>query len=68
VRSIVAPKPSLEEQCQIVEVLDAADTRLEIAKKKSVVLHDIFYNLLHDLMGAKVHVHELVASIGGFPG
>jgi type I restriction enzyme S subunit len=68
VKSIVAPKPSLEEQCQIVEVLDAADTRLEIAKKKSVVLHDIFYNLLHDLMGAKVHVHELVASIGGFPG
>jgi type I restriction enzyme S subunit len=67
VKSIVAPKPSLEEQCQIVEVLDAADTRLEIAKKKSVVLHDIFYNLLHDLMGAKVHVHELVASIGGFP-
>lgn len=58
--SIVVPLPKLiEDQKNIVRPLLALDLRIEISEKKSATLNDLFRTVLHDLMTAKIRVHEL---------
>ncbi len=59
VKSIIVPKPSLEEQCKIVEALDATEAKIAHSTHKATVLRDLFRTLLHELMTAKTRVHEL---------
>ena len=62
VKSIIVPKPSLEEQGKIVEALDATEAKIAHSTNKATVLRDLFRTLLHELMTAKTRVHELGVS------
>ena len=59
VKSIIVPKPSLEEQEEIVKALDAIEAKIAHATNKAAVLQDLFRTLLHNLMTAKTRVLEL---------
>ena len=59
VKSIIVPKPSREEQCGIVAVIDATEAKIAHSIGKAAALRDLFRTLLHELMTAKTRVHEL---------
>jgi type I restriction enzyme S subunit len=59
VKSIIVPKPSLEEQGKIVEALDATEAKIAHSTNKAAVLRDLFRTLLHELMTAKIRVANL---------
>lgn len=59
VKSIIVPKPSLEERGKIVDALDATEAKIAHSTNKVAVLRDLFRTLLHELMTAKTRVHEL---------
>ena len=59
VKSIIVPKPSLEEQEEIIKALDATEAKIAHTTNKAAVLQDLFHTLLHELMTAKTRVHEL---------
>ncbi|OZA31007.1 MAG: hypothetical protein B7X93_01185 [Hydrogenophilales bacterium 17-61-9] len=58
VKSIIVPKPSLEEQGEIVAALDATEAKIAHSTDKAAVLRDLFRTLIHELMTAKTRVHE----------
>ena len=51
--------PTKEEQKEIVTVLDAIDRKIELHRRKRVVLDDLFKALLHKLMTGEVRVADL---------
>ena len=53
------PKPSLEEQDEIVAHATALDRKLAVHRSKLNQLQDLFRTLLHELMTAKIRVHQL---------
>lgn len=55
--------PSVDEQLQIVEVLEAIDKKIDIHKKKRAALEDLFKALLHRLMTGEVRVSDLDLSV-----
>jgi len=57
VKSIIVPKPSLEEQGKIVEALDATEAKIAHSTNKAAVLRDLFRTLLHELMAAKIRTN-----------
>ena len=59
VRSIAVPKPSIDEQQEIVGILDAIDRKIELHRRKRAVLEELFKVLLHKLMTAGIRVGEL---------
>ena len=59
VKSIIVPKPSLEEQREIVAALDATGAKIAHSTDKAAVLRELFRTLLHELMTAKTRVHEV---------
>ena len=59
VKSIMVPKPSLEEQDEIATMLEAVEFKIVNAFNKSAILQDLFRTLLHELMTAKTRVHGL---------
>lgn len=59
------PKPSLEEQDEIVAHAMALDRKLAVHLSKLNQLQDLFRTLLHELMTAKTRVHELEFPTGG---
>ncbi|MCF7993606.1 MAG: restriction endonuclease subunit S [Chromatiaceae bacterium] len=59
VKAIIVPKPTLEEQGEIVAALDATEAKISHSTDKAAVLQDLFRTLLHELMTAKIRVHEL---------
>jgi type I restriction enzyme S subunit len=56
------PKPSLDEQDEIVACATALDRKLAVHRAKLDQLQDLFRTLLHELMTAKTRVHELELS------
>jgi type I restriction enzyme S subunit len=54
--------PSLEEQAQAVDCLAKVDAKLANAEDKKRALEDLFRTLLHELMTAKIRVHQLEVS------
>jgi len=62
VEAIIVPKPTLEEQSEIVAALDATDAKIFHASGKANILHDLFRTLLYELMTAKIRVHKLEIS------
>ncbi len=58
VRRMWVPKPSLEEQREIVTALEAVDHKAESAERKRTALQALFRTLLHELMTGKVRVGE----------
>ena len=59
VKSIIVPKPLLEEQGEIVVALNATEAKIAHSTHKAATLRDLFRTLLHALMTAKTRVHEI---------
>ncbi|MDD3182744.1 MAG: restriction endonuclease subunit S [Alphaproteobacteria bacterium] len=55
--------PTLEEQREIVEILDAIDQKIDLHKRKKTVLEELFKSLLHKLMTGKIRVADLDLSL-----
>lgn len=51
--------PTLDEQKEIVEVLDAIDRKIDLHKRKRVVLEKLFNALLHKLVTGEIRVADL---------
>ena len=51
--------PTLEEQREIVAILEAIDRKIDLHRRKRVVLEDLFKTLLHKLMTGEIRVEEL---------
>ncbi len=58
-RSLPIPLPTLAEQDEIVEVLDAIDRKIELHQQKCAVLESLFKALLHQLMTGEIDVNDL---------
>ena len=58
-RELPLPLPSLPEQHEIVEILDAIDRKIELHKRKKALLEELFTSLLHKLMTGEIRVEEL---------
>lgn len=55
-------KPPLDEQREIVELLGAIDLKIDLHRRKKVVLEQLFRTLLHDLMTGRIRADELERS------
>lgn len=53
------PVPTLDEQQQIVEILDAVDRKIDFHTRKRAVLEGLFKALLHNLMTGAIRVADL---------
>jgi type I restriction enzyme S subunit len=60
IRSLVLPVPSLSEQQQILNVLNAADEKIRAESQRSKVLKLLFKSALHHLVSDKICVPELL--------
>ena len=58
-RTILFPLPPTDEQRSIVAVLDAIDRKIDLHRKKRMVLEELFKTLLHKLMTGEVRVESL---------
>ena len=59
--SLALPVPSLDEQREICEVLDAIDRKKELHQRKRAVLEALFKGLLHKLMNGEIRATDLGA-------
>lgn len=57
--------PTLGEQREIVEILDAIDRKIGLHQRKRAVLEDLFKALLHKLMTGEIRVADLDLSVLG---
>ena len=53
------PIPEKEEQIEIVNIFSRLDNKEQVCHRKRMNLEDLFRTLLHELMTAKIRVHEL---------
>lgn len=51
--------PSQQDQKDIVDILDAIDTKIDVHKRKKAVLQELFRTLLHKLMTGEISVTDL---------
>lgn len=51
--------PTLDEQREIFEILDAIDQKIDLHKRKRTVLEELFKSLLHKLMTGEIRVANL---------
>lgn len=51
--------PTLEEQREIVNILDAIDRKIALHRQKRAVLEELFQSLLHKLMTGEIRVADL---------
>ncbi len=58
-RTILFPLPAIDEQREIVTVLNAVDRKIDLHRRKRVVLEELFKTLLHRLMTGEMRVGEL---------
>jgi type I restriction enzyme, S subunit len=58
-RDLPVPLPPLGAQEEIVEILNAVDRKIDLHKRKRVVLEELFKALLHKLMTGEIRVSDL---------
>jgi type I restriction enzyme, S subunit len=51
--------PTLDEQNEIVQLLQAVDAKFEVTERKRQSITDLFRTLLHQLMTAQIQVNDL---------
>lgn len=61
-REFPVPTPSLQEQHAISVVLDAIDDKIDLHRRKSTVLEELFSSLLHKLMTGELSASSLALS------
>ena len=59
VRNLSMPKPTINEQREIVAILDSIDRKIDLHRRKRAVLEELFKTLLHKLMTGEIQVGEL---------
>ncbi|MBN2427536.1 MAG: restriction endonuclease subunit S [Deltaproteobacteria bacterium] len=59
VKRMFIPLPSKSEQSEIVASLEVLDKKRDLAASNSNALQDLFRTLLHELMTAKIRVHDI---------
>lgn len=65
-RTVLSPKPAMDEQREIVAILEAIDRKIALHKEKRAVLEALFKSLLHKLMAGAVRVADLnLDALGG---
>ncbi len=62
IRSFPISFPGPDEQTEIVNALESWDVKIDLHDRKRGQLEDIFRTLLHELMTAKLRVHDLEIS------
>ena len=62
-RGMAIPFPPLDEQREIVEIIDALDRKVDLHKRKGIVLEGLFDALLRKLMTGKIRVANLDLSV-----
>ena len=55
--------PTLKEQQEVVEIIEAIDRKIDLHRRKRVVLEELFKALLHKLMTGEIGVRELNHSV-----
>ena len=55
----VIPVPTASEQDQIIETIDCLDLELSLHRRKQAALASLFNTSLHELMTARLRVHDL---------
>lgn len=59
-RTVLIPfPPTLDEQREIVAVLDAIDSKIDLHRRKRAVLDELFRSLLHKLITGEIRVADL---------
>ena len=58
-RTVLFPLPAIDEQREVVATLDAIDRKIDLHRRKRIVLEELFRALLYRLMTGKVRVGEL---------
>jgi type I restriction enzyme S subunit len=58
-KRVLIPLPSLDEQTEMVRQVDLVERKLNLHKAKLHALTDLFRALLHQLMTARIRVHDL---------
>ena len=58
-KTMLVPLPVIEEQKEIAKVLSLVDTKSSYAQAKKSTYEQIFRTILHELMTAKIRVHDL---------
>ncbi len=58
-KGLCIPLPSFDEQREVVAILDAIDRKIDLHKRKSAVLEELFQALLHKLMAGEIRVTDL---------
>jgi restriction endonuclease S subunit len=59
VRDFQIPKPPIDIQQEIAEILRAIDSRLTLIESRKLTLNDLFRTLLHQLMTAQIRLHDI---------
>jgi type I restriction enzyme S subunit len=59
IRSITIALPSLSEQDEIANIFDAIDQKINLHKRKGIILDDLFKALVHKLMTGEIRVSDL---------
>lgn len=67
IKTMMVPKPKLDEQTEIVAMLTAAEAKLAVLASKQAYYADLFKTLLHQLMTAQLRVHDLDLDALGVP-
>ncbi|WP_102145270.1 restriction endonuclease subunit S [Mycobacterium hubeiense] len=55
----IAVPPTIDEQQEIVDILDALDLKTDLHRRKRAVLDQLFKSLLHKLMTGEISVYDL---------
>ena len=58
-RTVLFSLPVVDEQRKIVAVLDSVDRKIDLHRRKQMVLEELFKTLLHKLMTGEVRAGEL---------
>ena len=58
-RTVLFPLPAIDEQQEIITILAAVDRKVDLHKRRRVVLEELFSALLHKLMTGEIRAREL---------
>ena len=53
------PMPSINKQCEIVNILQTIDQKIEIEQKKKALYEELFKTMLNNIMGQKIDMEKI---------
>lgn len=58
-RTVLFPLPAIDEQRSIVDILSAVDRKIDLHRRKWMVLEELFKALLHKIMTGEIRIGDL---------